>query len=864
MNKVLVCLAAALIAASASAGLIDHGDYTGFPNVNVDAHIVKIGTFYYPVVKEVSWGMPRAEAWRHDITEAAKGLDIPADKLEEFIRYVIDYRRPPVAAPHEKLLEFELYARGRYELLSPEVLHEMPPSWRRLFAMPLEKRRYVTIPVLYAWDNYSRSRRTRYVGYDDILETLAAARRLGCFDTQGCEWSILSMEPPQVHLARSFRRKQIEYNRLFRAYTLNEIPEKEWRYTNAMDIWRLAENRGDSFFSGPAMPALRYSLCCEERPTLRALCRYSPAIRDLIVAVGLTNRQMKDVRRVAFEFARESELNYPVLALRVPLAEAEKLLAGKPEHAALLDLLRLKKLSGTAKINAIDAYIAAYPDYTPKDMPVTSVALNTHDELRALAGLELLKLGRPREAMERWLNWGTPEDIAVIAEQIFTVDELLDFCIKHTSGSCERVGFVWADHDHIRSEHCARHNIPARPEFIARPAAEYLLRNILARRLMRERKFDEAQKWFTGRLARDFMGRFMDLREVLLDPKATREDKLGAALSLGALIRYRGDLLFGTFLEPDNTICDGRYRCEWGTKLPGLKLVKPDLPRFHYRWIAAEFYRRAAEYTDDPKLKGFCFWMAGTLLKNRDPKLADRDFKALFAVRPELTENNWFKPLSKCGAEVKELYQRLFFAISPRVTEAIMKLPEMKEVELPPHAPTAEGLFKLGERLYDHEDRRGRNTYEQRDQALCAYYVAGELGNAAGFLRCGMIYEQIDLLLALPFFRKALEMDKNCVAAKYDLGLGYLDSGHWIQGLALLRAVAADGSNRKLAGNAAIILADLYIGRKCGVTLDETELKHYLDIAAKSLGMPAEDIRLRLGEKQRAAEKRKAAEKSEK
>lgn len=857
MNKWIFGLAAALLAAAPiRAGLIGHGDYTGFPNVNVDAHLVKIGRFYYPeVMEDISCGMPRAEAWRHDVTAAAKGLNIPADKLEEFIRYVIDYRRPPVAAPHEKLLEFELYARGRNELLDPKVLREMPPSWRRLFDLPLEKRRYATIPVLYVWDSYSRSRRTRRVGYDDILETLAAARRLGCFDTQGCEWSLLSLEPPQVHLTRSFRHKQIQYNWLFRAYTLNTVPQKAWRYTNAMDIRHFAEARGDAFFSGAQMPALRYSLCCEERPTLRALCRYSPAIRDLIVAVGLTNRQMKDVRQVAFEFARESELNYPVLALRVPLAEAEKLLAGKPEHAALLDLLRLKKLSGTAKIAAIDAYIAKYPDYTAADMPKTSIALNTHDELRALAGLELLKLGHPREALEKWLVYGTPEDIAVVAEQIFTVDELRDFCIKHTREDNIRDLYIYSDQ-------CAKDNLLSRPYFIVRPAAEYLLRNILARRLMRERKFDEAREWFTGRCERGLMGRFMDLRAIMLDPKATREDKLGAALSLGALVRFRGDLLFGTFLEPDNTICDGRYRCEWGTKLPGLKLAKPALPRFHYRWIAAEFYRQAAEYTDDQKLKGFCFWMAGTLLKNRDPKLADADFKKLFAVRPELTENNWFEPLSKCGDEMEELYERRFFALSPRVTEAIMKLPEVKKVELPPNDGSAKELFDLGDRLFDHEDRRGKYTYEQRAQALYAYLCAGELGLAAGFLRCGLIYGGIDPLLAMPFFRKAVETDKNCVAAKYYLGLLYLESGHWKQGLALLRDVADNERDRELAGNAALILADLHIGKKCGVTPDEAALTHYLDIAAKSMGIPAETIRHRLGEKQRAAEKRKAAEKS--
>ena len=40
---VLVCLGYSVFA-----GLVDHGDYTGFPNVNVDAHLTKIARKYYP------------------------------------------------------------------------------------------------------------------------------------------------------------------------------------------------------------------------------------------------------------------------------------------------------------------------------------------------------------------------------------------------------------------------------------------------------------------------------------------------------------------------------------------------------------------------------------------------------------------------------------------------------------------------------------------------------------------------------------------------------------------------------------------------------------------------------------------------
>ena len=654
MIKFQLSVAALAVAAPLFAGLIDHGDNTGFPNVNVDAHLLKIAKFHYPVLREdLPRGMKRAEAWRHDITEAAKGLNIPPEKLEAFIDYVINFRKvAPVAAPHEKLLEFELYAQGRNEqFLSSFQCTEMPPAWRRLLAMPVEKRRYATIPVLYMWDRFCM-----YHAPEEALESIAASRRLGCFDTQGCERSLLGIEPPMVHEWRDLNDKIREYNHLFRAYGAKCVPDKQWRYINAMDRFRHAENRGDRFFSGKEMPSLRYSLCCENEPTLRVFCRYSPALRDLIVAVGLTNRQMDVVRKVAKEFALRSEINYPILALRVPLDEAEKLLADKPEHAALLDQLRLKKLSGMAKVKAIDAYIAKYPDYTPEDMPVTSVALNTHDELQALAGLELLKLGRPRAALERWMICGTPEDIGVVAEQIFSLDELTDFCKRHAANG-SRGNF------YIDSYQCAKDRRDLYPDFIRHDAAVYVLRNILARRLMRERRYGEAQKWFTGGRERECIDSFMRFDAVLNDPAAARADKLAAALSLAALIRFDGDLLFGTFLEPDNVICHGRFHCEWGAGIPGLKLNKPALPRFHYRWIAAEAYRHSAGYADDPKLKGFCFWMAGTLLKYRDPKLAEKDFRRMAAVRPELVlpDANWFKPLSKCPPDVRELYQRRRF-----------------------------------------------------------------------------------------------------------------------------------------------------------------------------------------------------------
>ena len=845
------------VAAPVFSGLIDHGDYTHFPNVNVDAHLVIVGKAHYPKeIYELPKGLSRPDAWRHDIAKAAEGLNIPADKLEKFINHVIRHdQTAPVAAPHEKLLEFELYARGRNELYFHASTDEMPPAWRQLLALPVEKRRYTTIPVLFVWNKFC-SHRWKFGG--DALEAIAAARSLGCIDTQGCERTLLCDEPEQVYLRRSFPVKIEEYKWLFRAYTLKCRPIKLWRYTNVMDGFSWASGRGDRFFSGTNMPDLRYSLYMEKGSTLREICRSSAVLRDLIVAVGLTNWQMTDLRKVALEFARESEVNYPVLALRLPPAEAEKLLAGRPEHARLLDLLKLKRLHGMAKVKAIDAYIAKYPDYTPKDMPVTSIALNTHGELQALAGLEFFKLGRYREALERWIVCGTPEDIGIVAEQIFTVDELAEFCRKH---GMERNDDSYS----VDSCQCANNNKLLYPTFVGRAEATCVLRNILARRLMRARRFEEARKWFTWEAACD-MARFMEYRQVLLDPKAARADKLAAALSLGALIRFKGDRLFGTFLEPDNVICDGEYPCKWGTKLPGIKLNKPALPRFHYRWIAAEFYRRAAEYTDDPKLKGFCLWMAGTLLKNRDIKLADADFKKLFAIRPELTMNNWFKPLAKCGNDVKELYNRRFFITDPgKIGDFTPPLPEVRKVTLPANDGSAKALFRSGIGIVT-EAVESPDPNRSMRQCIYAFYLAGEKGLAVGYAWCGIVYSEIGMdLYAIAFYRKALALDPGCNAARHELGRVYLDNGYWQEGLKLVRQVADnERSDRRLESLAAFNIGKIYTEGLYGVTPDEALAKRYLEQAEKLNPNLVGQYRVELKKKARAAEEKRALEEKRK
>ena len=842
VRKIVVFLAFCLVMAQPLlAGLVDHGDDFGFPNVNVDAHLKIIARHHFPDVMPEPAERPCNEwrvTWEKDIQEAATGLDIPANKLKQFIEYVIvpeDYD-DDIPAPHEKLKEFELYAHGRKSLfIEGKFWKEYPPAWKKILELPLEQRRFTTIPVLYYFHRYTFFRATAYI--NDILPQITAARKQGCRDTYGCEYALCSLSSDLMAYDESnWEVKLDEYHTMIRDYALRWKVGKTFRHTNWDDSWCYAAFRGDGFYSGEEMPGLRFNLYMETEENLRELCRRSDAMRDFIVAIGLTNRDMKTVRKVALSFAESSSLNTPVLALRLPFEEAEQLLSGKPEYAQLLALLRIKQLSGMEKVKAIDAYLAKFPDYTPDDMPVTSLALNTHRELNAMAGFALLKMGQPVAALERWIKGGTPEDIGLIAEQIFTTDELLAFCQQHLPPS------DGIEYD-IESDQCALNSKRQYPFFINAAECTYVLHNLLARRLMRDKRQAEARKWFTGGETRFVSELFFHLTELKSNPQSTAENRLAAQLTLATLILRKGDILFGTLLEPDNLICHGQYSCIWGGSLITLKLKhfndetnpdpnvidlnikKPDLPRFHYRWIAAEQFREAAKMTDDPRIKGFCFWKAGTILKYRDLALANDDFRALYAIMPELTEKNWFKPVEDVSTDVKAMDLRLSFFKSPDILLSWKcPMPVAPNIPLPENDGTPEALIKLGIKFM------GEYSLKNIYSAFRAFHLAGDKGLAEGYVKCAEYFldHKKSYGMAIAYLKKAIEMNQDSNLTRLKLAHILLKCEWWAEGISLVQYVADHEKNDKeLLSMAADIMYQVYSQGVYGLAPDPVKQEIY-------------------------------------
>lgn len=801
---------------SVFAGVIDHGDYSGFPNVNLDAHLYKIARKYFPeLAVKYPVGVKRDVAWRQDIRKKASGLNISAKELDSFINCVINPASVEnIAAPHPALKEFELYAKGKKEIVSDDA-KSMPTVWKELLALPIAERRYTAIPVYYSFfiaGDASKKDRESYI------QNMIKAYKDGCADTQGCIYVMLKMFEFKTEFKDDERVKYFRH--VFRGHFVNFTPKKMWRATNEMNIWRHISSRVDDFYAGYDRNN-PYQLVYVSNPeTLRQLAQKDDALRDFIVAIGLTNRHLADANRVAREFMLKSEINYPVLAIKIKYEAAKNLFGGKKELGRIMDLQHIKNLSGQAKIDAVEKYIAAYPDYSPQEMPVTSVALNTHAELFALAGLECFKLGRFEQALDYWIKGGTAEDIGLIAEQIMSIDELRDYCRRKTV----RIGKHWD----VYSIRCAKNNKLLNLEIISPEDAQMTLRNILAMRLAREGEYEEALQWFDNFDSSYWLKKFIEFKKIADDSSRTQSSRFTALLNMAAIFRFRGDILIGTFLEPDNLIARNDYACVWGINYSKTMFKKPDLPRYSYRFRAAELYRQAAAFAPDNKLKSYCFYTAGTLLKNRAPKIAEKDFKSMAVLNPSLVEKNWFKRLSGTPDALRSFYSTPLHFVSD-LTAAVFEIPPAPKIKIP-DLPV-EKLMEKGKKMYGTAWQSKNNS----DFELCRAYfcAAAAKGSNEAYAWDGMIahdYEYYEHAIAA--LRKAMELDPESNIARHELGRVYISLGRCDLGMPMLKYVADNEKKDKtLRGLAAYNVANLSFRGLNGAPFDRRCVEKYLKIA---------------------------------
>ena len=267
-------------------------------------------------------------------------------------------------------------------------------------------------------------------------------------------------------------------------------------------------------------------------------------------------------------------------------------------------------------------------------------------QIYADEGIAKLARGEFSRAMDSLLHSGLWLDAAYVAEHVMTCDELLSYARRNAAAPGD-----WS----VPRD-------PDNPDAVS-PFGNFrgdiwqALSYLLARRLAREDRLDEARKFMPAAL----LPRFDEYRALIQrgrNKKRSADSRSLALWQAARIHRYLGMELFGTETEPDWSCFEGDYELDGiggsrsGTKrrLPGENSptnvewipaasrkelhrieacrAQPD-KRFHYRYAAAALAWEAAQLRPPDEETARMLCIAGGWLKKRDPDAADRFYQDL-------------------------------------------------------------------------------------------------------------------------------------------------------------------------------------------------------------------------------------------
>ncbi|MDZ7792072.1 MAG: hypothetical protein U5L08_16535 [Xanthomonadales bacterium] len=256
----------------------------------------------------------------------------------------------------------------------------------------------------------------------------------------------------------------------------------------------------------------------------------------------------------------------------------------------------------------------------------------------AEAGLLALTRDRVQKSLELLLTAGGVYwlDAAYVAEHVLTVDELVEVVSRLPENLPQLPDWPRNEQDKISLE---RIDAMDKWPFFASPVDGVFpaLKNLLARRLMRAGRFEEARDYFTWSSLNEKAGRYARLMTAPeSETDAERADRLLAA---AYMTRWHGLFLLSYETRPDWAVYSGNYqpRLDFGLATTGSgtselllssREVTADgtpqqLPhsRYSYRYTAAELANLAADYLpkdSEAFAAALCHATAWTLQRRRD------------------------------------------------------------------------------------------------------------------------------------------------------------------------------------------------------------------------------------------------------
>ncbi|MCC6490425.1 MAG: hypothetical protein IT364_23270 [Candidatus Hydrogenedentes bacterium] len=255
-------------------------------------------------------------------------------------------------------------------------------------------------------------------------------------------------------------------------------------------------------------------------------------------------------------------------------------------------------------------------------------AVHVRHVVRQDLAITYLQQGNYTGVLELVCEWASNDDVDFFAEQVLTVDELKAF----VDAPPETLLTVSGD--------------PVLPKYGGIVSLERL-RTLLACRLARERRWDEAMQY----LSEDSRLRnaAQDVRKHLAavaDESQPSTERGRSLFELGRMVEGWGHALFN--LEPVSPPQKSGHMESMPDFQQRLRDSRETPSEREYRYMAADYMWRAAELLpDNDPLTAEALYLGGTYLK-KDPKAADRFYKALVRRNPnrliaqQANQRRWF------------------------------------------------------------------------------------------------------------------------------------------------------------------------------------------------------------------------------
>lgn len=273
------------------------------------------------------------------------------------------------------------------------------------------------------------------------------------------------------------------------------------------------------------------------------------------------------------------------------------------------------------------------------------------DQSRGELGVLRLVRRQYTEALDCLMRAGYWYDAVFVAERVLTTDELKTYVDRHWPAIVPEPPPPgrWA-----------------RADFRLPVFQSHYLRDLLAHRLAREGRREEAVAYFPDSTKAVFQQ--FDQALKLTQQNSLPKDQRAKAWWLAAgIARNNGIQILATYDAPDDGLHDGSFepKAPIGLRASSTNQVviaatrdeldriarhhpTPDI-RYHYLYTAANYAWEAAKLMpDNSDDTARVLWMAGTWLKNRDAKAADVFYKALVrrcrrtALGAEADRKRWF------------------------------------------------------------------------------------------------------------------------------------------------------------------------------------------------------------------------------